>query len=400
MANEDDEAVKLALLAHDLRTPLAAMRLTSELIATGPLTGRQAEQLSILTNSIDALFDMTGDLIVEALPGGIADLQPVPLAALVQDCTSLFRVAAQNKGLALSVVIGSGVEDVMTPQGAQIRRIVMTLLDNAVKYTGAGSIFVTLDLYRKGADELAGENGRSTAEDATFPPDRLSAEGAAGQVNISITDTGPGIPAEEQARLFRPFARGELGRTKAAGHGLGLWGAMQLVEQTGGRMTVSQPNQGGTRFDIRLPVDKRATEADCNPNSAAAAPSQGLRPGHILIVDDNETNCKLLAALLESFGLSTETALSGESAVHSIGKVAYDAVLLDLHMPGMSGLETAEAIRALPCGRALPLIAVTAALEQVADQQLRQSGFQDALAKPISANELYKALERALMDRI
>ncbi|MEH0070719.1 response regulator [Pannonibacter sp. Pt2-lr] len=115
----------------------------------------------------------------------------------------------------------------------------------------------------------------------------------------------------------------------------------------------------------------------------------------MLIVDDNETNRRLLAALLESFAMTSDAAGTGQQAVNMAAATAYDGVLLDLHMPGMDGMETAAALRLGPDGARLPLIAVTAALESVGDRKLRQAGFDDVLPKPISPSQLYQTLNLA-----
>lgn len=392
MADHDDDPVKLALVAHDLWTPLAAMRLTSELIASGPLNPAQAEQLSILVGSIDALAEMTQDLIREAMPEDEGDAVPTSLSGLVAECTGLFRIAAQVKGLTLTTAMAGNVANLEIASGLPIRRILMTLLDNAVKYTDTGSVSVEVDLHDAAASPVLGAEGLPLDKMVVCTPERPLAGSPGPCACIVISDTGPGISPDEQANLFRPFARGEHGRASTAGNGLGLWGAVQLLRLIGGQLTLSQPQKGGSRFELLLPAV--AASVEIGRDRVDIAPQNGTLPGHVLIVDDNETNCKLLAALLESFGISSDTTLSGESALNSVAAEKHDAVLLDLNMPGMSGVETALAIRSRYSSQDLPMIAVTAALETVADGQLEEAGFQDALAKPISPAALYQALEK------
>jgi CheY-like chemotaxis protein len=386
MAGRDEDSVKLALLAHDLRTPLAAMRLTAELIGAGPLDRTQSEQLSILIRSIDALTQMTGDLVAEAGPGSPAAGPATTMADVVTEVANLFQVAAQAKGLSLDVVIGETADGVLTKKAAPLRRVLTTLLDNAVKYTSVGGVSVELT-------GLAPEH--SDHADESFPA----------WVRLSVADSGPGIDPEEGARLFRPFVRGRHGRETGPGTGLGLWGAEQLVRDMGGRVLLERAQAGGCRFNVEIPVDR------VDPDGAAQLsgtglpagggppdrpePASGLLPFHALVVDDNETNRKLLAALLESFGITTDMARSGEQAIALVQEGAYDAALLDLHMPGMSGVETAQRLRALRPKHDLPLIAVTAALDSVGDQSLKDAGFQDTLAKPLSATALFEAMQQA-----
>lgn len=394
MAEHDDESVNLALLAHDLRTPLGAMRLTAELIETGPLNAAQEDQLAVLVRAIDALDQMTSELIADLAPEQQDKEASAAIAAVVADCCDLFRVSAQNKGLQLDVAYANNAALGQTSQCVQLRRVLSALLDNAIKYT---------------------KTGRITVDVASCPsPEAVDVTSGAGVgsgcqpnwVSIAVTDTGPGIDPSERDDLFRPFVRGKKTRGSAPGTGLGLWGTAQTVSQMGGVLEHHTPPNGGSCFEIRIPVEAgpdvafekdQLSGGDVSETEAASAPS--ALPGHVLIVDDNETNCRLLAALLESFGISADVANSGEQAIGFAQKADYDAVLLDLHMPGMSGLETAEELRSMRSNQELPLIAVTAALESVGDKRLRQAGFQEVLTKPLSPSALHSALEQARITK-
>lgn len=377
MPDRDDEAVKLALLAHDLRTPLAAMRLTAELIGSKPLDKDQCEKLAILIRSIDALTEMTGELVEAA--GSGAD--PVPsrqgVADVVQDCAELFQIAADEKGLIFRLHIEPAVRGLVTSHAAELRRVVTTLLDNAVKYTDHGSVDIGVS--------------------ASTPPAPVPTGECADFVCVSITDTGPGIDPEEETELFRPFSRGKHGLETAEGSGLGLWGAASQARQLGGDLRLLRPEAGGSRFEVRIPAQKGTVPArQAVIKSLARAEKRiAAAAAHVLIVDDNETNCRLMSALMESFGFSFDVVHSGDDALSALPGKSYDAVLLDLNMPGKSGVDTAREIKADPVHSDLPLIAVTAALEAVGEAQLHAAGFQDVIAKPLSPAELFAALERA-----
>ncbi|KZM51023.1 ATP-binding protein [Labrenzia sp. OB1] len=380
MAGQDDDSIKIALLAHDLRTPLAAMRLTAELMGNRPLDDTQTEHLSILIRSIDALTQLTGDLIPSTGSGtGSASIR---VADVVSDVAELFRIAAEQKGLSFQLSLEEPVKQIVTRHSGALRRVLTTLLDNAVKYTPKGGIAVRVHL--------------------------LPAEGTAEHemLSLCVEDSGPGIDSEEQARLFRPFVRGRHGRETGPGTGLGLWGTQQLLQGLGGQLQLTRGEAGGSRFEVRIPAEggtagagDRDGKVDISSSSATVrgqAPTASGLSAHVLIVDDNDTNCRLLEALLESFGISSEIARSGEQAIGLVGKSTFDAVLLDLHMPGMSGVETAEELRHLRPEFELPLIAVTAALESADDDRLQQAGFQETLTKPLSPLALYEAMVRAL----
>lgn len=388
MAKYDKDSVNLALLAHDLRTPLGAMRLTAELIGNGPLNDSQKDQLATLLRAIDSLDQMTTGLIADATPDHEPEETAVSIASVVSDCTSLFQVAAHNKGLSLKVRLQETAGHARSVQGGQLRRVLSALLDNAIKYTDAGRVTVEVI----SCPQPAGAD--------THPKKDQALDEAPFWVSIAVTDTGPGIDPKERDNLFRPFVRGEQASEKVPGSGLGLWGTAQTVLQLGGYLYQSRPEAGGCRFDVQIPVESppalgNGDVAESEEDGATAAEAADALPGNVLIVDDNDTNCRLLAALLECFGVSSGIANSGEEAIGLVQKTDYDAVLLDLNMPGMSGIETAQELRAIRPAQELPLIAVTAALESFGDKRLRKAGFQEVLAKPLSPSALHEALVRA-----
>ncbi|MET1415979.1 response regulator [Roseibium sp. HPY-6] len=382
MPDRDDDNARLALLAHDLRTPLSAMRLTADLIGNGPLDEDQAEKLAILIKSIDSLAEMTGDLMETIRAGHASSIALHNIVELVTECTDLFRVAAENKNLSFEVRVDERLQDMPTAHPIELRRVLTTVLDNAIKYTETGMVCVCVQ------PSMSGE-----ADDQKL----------AGQASvcIAVSDTGPGIDPDEEVHLFRPFSRGRHGPTAVAGHGLGLWGATRLVAEMRGRLLLHRPEEGGSCFEIHVPAS--ADEAAPDARGAAGRVASNLEnkrglTAHILIVDDNATNCRLLAALLETFGCTFDVAQSGDEALELTGRQSYDAVLLDLNMPGKSGVETALEMRADPGRSGLPLIAVTAALEAVSERQLREAGFRETVSKPLSPAELFAALQRACSD--
>lgn len=359
------ESHRLALMAHDLRTPLNAMRLTAELIGMEPLSPMQQVRLATLISAIDGLADMTAAVLNEGRAA--AGLTPLPKGShaqadtpdagrLLLEIAGLFEPMARAKGLALAVNVPEA--PLFCPPEVQmaLRRAATVLLDNAIRYTPRGQVRLVL------------------REDC-------------GNLLLEITDTGPGIGVMERRRLFRPFTRGTAGRAgDGSSSGLGLWGAADVVKAAGGRLDLDDAPGGGCRFTVHLPLPG---------GGGASGPGAGQPGPHVLIVDDNETNRRLLAALLESFSMTSDAAGTGQQAVNMAAATAYDGVLLDLHMPGMDGMETAAALRLGPDGVRLPLIAVTAALESVGDRKLRQAGFDDVLPKPISPSQLYQTLNLA-----
>lgn len=369
MTGEIREGDDFALAVHDLRTPLSAMRLTAELIGRGDLDARQAELLDTLVAAIDGLTDMTASLLLGQSGDGrpTGSNRTLPLEDLVREVTELFAVLAIRKGLLLRTSLPEGAAGITVPHPITVRRVLTTLIDNAIKYTGSGEVCVSLTL-----------NG-----------DPINS------ADIQVADTGPGVPVDERSQIFNKGVRGATGITAGEGHGLGLWGAQLLVREIGGRLDLEENPAGGSCFCLTVPVAEKLQSN--GPNNVPVAPEE--IQAHVLVVDDNDTNRRLLAALLESFGMTSDQASGGAAALDMMGSTTFDAVLLDLHMPDMDGITAAERIRLLPEGKSVPLIAVTAALESVGDKRLRQAGFQEVLTKPLDPANLYDALELARRHR-
>ncbi len=369
MADDRENSNKLALLAHDLRTPLGAMRTAAELIGQGKLDDRQTACLDVLIRSIEALADMTGGLVAAAMPEARAQGKMIEATGLVRDTAELFRHSATLKGLRFHVSVSGDEALIGAKMAGPVRRALSALLDNAIKYTSSGSVSVEADTAK--SEDHEGSN-----------------------VRISIADTGPGIMPEDQPRLFKAFERGEIGQAAGDGAGLGLWGALQHIQEVGGNLRLVSPKAGGCRFEIDVPVST-GKKTSIEVKEIGTREPTGPLTCHVLVVDDNETNRRLMGALLDSFGATYEEADSGATAIKKIEHSEFDMVLLDLHMPHESGVDVARRLRASKAGGLLPIIAVTAALEATAEPSVREAGFLEVLTKPISPSNLYRALEHA-----
>ncbi|MEH0070720.1 HAMP domain-containing sensor histidine kinase [Pannonibacter sp. Pt2-lr] len=221
------ESQRLALMAHDLRTPLNAMRLTAELIGMEPLSPLQQVRLATLIAAIDGLAEMTSGVLNEGRAA--AGLAPLPQPAraaqegadagrMVLEIAGLFEPLAKAKGLPLAVSVPEA--PLFCPPELQmaLRRAATVLLDNAIRYTPRGQVRAVL-------------------------------REEAGTLLLEITDTGPGIGVMERRRLFRPFTRGTAGRAgDGSSSGLGLWGAAEVVKAAGGRLDLDDAPGGGCRF--------------------------------------------------------------------------------------------------------------------------------------------------------
>ncbi|GGB38928.1 hypothetical protein GCM10011316_08700 [Roseibium aquae] len=358
-----------------MRTPLAAMRLTAELIAKEPLSDTQRTRLEILVRAIDNLTGMTSSLVYAGASGGPPQAEPAGVHNLLEDTANLFRLAANANGLVLTTNFDPTLEGSVTLYPGHLTRTVATLLDNAIKYTGNGMVHLSACCRIR---------------------DPASSGGIV--LEVTVTDTGPGLKEADIDSVFKPYVRGTAARHAAGGGaGLGLWGASELLKEVGGTMEVSSPEQGGCQFVISFPVTAgEAAHAAAFAEMPAKPTFDGPLNGHFLVVDDNGTNRRLLAALLESFGASLQEAGNGREALDAAANNSFDAILLDLHMPGMSGIDVARHLNETANGSRPAVIAVTAAHESADPETLRETGIDTVIAKPISPAALYGTLSEAL----
>ncbi|GGF06739.1 response regulator [Stappia taiwanensis] len=346
-----------AALVHDLRTPLAAMRTASEMIGCEPTTRRQAAALETLIAAIDAMLQMTGDLIGAPPPG------PQAAGPLIAGVADLFAGHARARGLTLTVEIDPALQAHETSEPLALRQILSALIDNAVKYTPEGGLRL----------------------DARRQDDRLTVE---------LTDTGIGIPPQETAWIFEPRARAGNADGTAPGTGLGLWSAARAAALAGGRLDLVESTPAGSRFRLTLPL---AAETETppvtdneplagRPSTASGAPMAGRR---YLVVDDNAAGREVIATVLRSFGGEAVLAASGREALDRIADGTFDLVLMDVHMPEMDGYAALSRIRGRSAQPNLPVVAVTADPNRA---ELEAAGFDAVLAKPVSPRQVLELL--------
>lgn len=357
---------RLAALLHDLRTPLSAMKTASEVIGLDPLNDRQARALHTLELAIDALLSMTQGFL-DAPDGPARAIEPGNAGEEIEATVDLFMADARARGLNLTARLSPDLESYALGDPLTLRRILSVLLDNALKYTGEGSVQVTADVERGGARPM---------------------------LVLDLTDTGIGIPEDERADLFRPRRRGSRARSTASGSGLGLWSAARLATSAGGRLDLLDSSAAGTTFGLRLPLTAPAP---------ASVETQGSNIGplplrRVLVVDDNAANRQMMQAMLEAFGLEVVLAEGGHAALTLLEAHPVDAVLLDINMPGMDGVETVSEIRKRSdTDPHLPVIGITAALLP-GSRVLERAGFDAVLDKPVAPAVLFDTLDRLMRD--
>jgi signal transduction histidine kinase/CheY-like chemotaxis protein len=366
----------LANMSHELRTPLNSILGFSSLMQREPdITASQGEKLDIINrNGKHLLALINGVLEMARIESGRVrqEIAPVDLGALVRDVTDMMRLRAQEKGLTLLLDQSSSFPRFIEADEARLRQILVNLVGNAVKFTEQGGVTIRLGTRRNDCQHLT----------------------------MEIEDTGIGIEAVDQERLFQPFVQlAELGNHE--GTGLGLAITRQFVELLGGSISVTSTRGKGSIFRVELPVEI-AEQAGAIIHQAGTPAEEvcGLAPGQpafrILIAEDNRENQLLLMELMADIGLDAKLAANGEECVTLFREWSPHLIWMDLRMPRMDGVEATKIIRSEPGGEAVKIIAVTASVFKEREPEIIKAGVDDFVHKPYRFHEIYDCLAKQL----
>lgn len=377
-AEAADEAKSrlLANVSHEIRTPLAGVIGMLDLLLADPHGSDNRARLQLARDSAQHLLGTLSDLLdLSKMDAEVMTLkhERYDLRALVQDICALFRDKALSQGLWLECQVDEALPAHVLGDRQRLRQVLNNLVSNAVKFTQAGG--VTVSVRRGGA-------------------------AAAPEVQIDVVDTGIGLPDDAQHTLFARFAQAKHSDSKHfGGTGLGLAISKQLVELMGGRIGAKNRVEGGSHFWLALPL--REAVAQTEPAHATVTPASpplpkatlskapAAKPLRILAAEDNRVNQMVVRGFLEPQGYAVEIAEDGEAACAAAEHRAFDVILMDIQMPKLDGVEATKRIRAGDGpNRATPIVALTAnALEGDRERYLA-AGMNAHVAKPIDAEML------------
>ncbi len=362
----------LAVLAHELRNPLAPVHNSLQLLRMVDPRSEPAEQArAIMERQVDHLVRLVDDLMdVSRITRGKIEVrrQAVDLGSIMLSAVETSRPAIESARHRFTLSLPS--EPVAVEADfVRLAQVIANLLNNAAKYTDPGGE-ISLVAQREGREAV-----------------------------VRVRDNGIGIAPEMMPRLFEMFAQAEdsLGRSRG-GLGIGLALARTLVEMHGGRIEACSAGRGtGTEFVVRLPLAPQAAERAerFGGSRAAAEAAQLAEPGRrrVLIVDDNVDAARTLHALVREFGHEVEVAHDASSALAVAREHRPEVVLLDLSMPGMDGVELARALRSQPGFEDVRFAAVTGLSQEADRRRTREAGFDAHLVKPLSPEDLRRVLE-------
>ena len=368
----------LSAMSHDIRTPLAGVIGMLKLsLRDTAVRGRTEQYLRIGLRNGESLLDILNDILdFSKIDAGKLTLETTSfsLAGLVQDAACIMQGQADAKGLLLRVEPAPGLPQFVEGDPTRIRQILVNLLGNAIKFTEHGEVV------------LAASAG--------------STEGGATPISFVVSDTGPGIPSEVQARLFQKFEQADHSTTRRyGGTGLGLAICKELVGLMKGAISVDSTMGAGSRFAVTLPLAAGSAPRDLRETRVRARHSHQLR---ILCAEDVQTNQIIIGALLEAMGHQVHMVENGREVLDALTGADFDMVLMDGRMPLMDGEQATRAIRAAGPGGGqvrnprIAIIALTANASAPDCARYLAAGMDGFLSKPVDEAKLYDVIQATI----
>jgi signal transduction histidine kinase/FixJ family two-component response regulator len=361
----------LSHVSHEIRTPMNGVLGMTELLLSSGLAAVQREQVEVIRNSAEALLALVNDILdLSRIEAGRLLLRPQDFSfrELVQDVLRLLAPQAAEREVELRLHLDSALPDNLFGDPVRLRQVLLNLVGNGIRFTRRGTVTVAVEPLER------------------VPP----------MLRCEVSDTGVGIRPEVQARLFQPFSQGQSSASHGfGGTGLGLVISKNIVELMGGEIGFHSTRGVGSTFWFRVPlVPARGSDSTISEVDGLAR-RQARHDRTILVVDDRSANRAVALALLRKLGYAAEAVESGEEALEFLATAPCAAVLLDVEMPGLDGLETCRRLRMQQGeGRRTPVIALSAHTSDREKADCFAAGMDGFLPKPFRTRELAAELDR------
>jgi signal transduction histidine kinase/CheY-like chemotaxis protein len=361
----------LANMSHEIRTPLnGVIGMTDRVLETN-LTSDQRECLDTIKLSADLLLTVVNDILdFSKIEAGKMHLEAIAfdLINCVEDALKMFALPGDEKGLELLCDLSPTLPEMVRGDSARLRQIIVNLVSNAIKFTDKGEVVLKAELESREQDEPT--------------------------IRFTVSDTGIGIPQEKQKSIFSAFTQADSSTTrKYGGTGLGLTISARLASMMGGRIWLESEIGRGSRFyfTVRIGALEKPIE------SSILAVSESLRDVRILVVDNNQTNRRILQATLDSWSVQTTCVAGGRQALAELAssldaQKPYQVVVTDTHMPEMDGFGLVTRIRNFSEMTSIPVLMLSSAARREDADRCRQLGIGSYLSKPVRRKELLSAI--------
>ncbi len=373
-AASNEKTAFIANMSHEIRTPLNAIIGFTEQLAKTKLTKKQAAYLDVVNNSSHHLLSTINDILVlSKIESGDneTDNEPFVLTEIIETVQDIFALRSKEKKLDFQVNFDPSIKGVLLGDPAKIRQVLINLVANAIKFTHQGGVLLSCSLIKDTQETLT--------------------------IHFDVTDTGIGISEEELKNIFEPFHQADNSLDRSYfGSGLGLTISNNYLKSMGGKIAVKSTPEKGSTFSFTLSFQKSTRQlTDDTPDKSLLPPTLPDQV-RILFTDDDPVSRMLGEVILKQYNTKCVFAKSGEEAVKKFKPGCFDIVLLDINMPGMSGVEVAKHIRIIESNNEnLPhtkIIAMTANVVRKHIQEYLKAGMNDFLLKPFNEQDLIKKI--------